>query len=467
MCGPESIGVKSEMCQGGVYTEMAGCAFDPAKDYSCYSIPSVVGNPICGDGMPQASAPCMVPDCTLCNSQQGLPGGTYLDSSGALKVGYCVCSAPGGSAPKWSCAADTSWPCPGSAGCRSVTGSGGSIGIGGAPGGTGGTGGAGGSSFGGDPQCPSTVAKGGACGPTDLQFCYKTCGPQKLGVKSETCTTAGTYAEMSGCNFDPGRDYSCFAIAAQANPACPAAPPQAATACDVPACTVCNSMQGLSGGGYVDSAGAAKVGFCVCQPPDATGTRTWSCASDTQWPCPLGAGCNGTGAGGSGGAAGAGGGGGAAGTGGAGGGSSFGQPACPGTVAKAAACAPTDVQFCYKVCGPEKTGVKSETCQTNGIYAEMSGCMFDPTRDYSCYKLPAIGNAACGANSTPINGSTCDVAACSVCNSLEGTPGGGYLDSSGAAKVGYCVCQAPNSAGMRTWSCASDTAWPCPGGSGC
>jgi hypothetical protein len=357
----------------------------------------------------------------------------------------------------------------GRGGAAGTTGRAGSTGVAGTSGtaGIGGTGGTGGW-FGSMPPCPSTVAKGGVCVPTDVQFCYKPCGPEKLGVKSETCTTAGVYAEMSGCSYDPSLDYSCFAIAAQADPACPAAPPQAATPCDVPVCTVCNSFQGVSGGGYVDASGAAKVGFCVCQPPDATGTRTWSCASDTQWPCPMGAGCSGTGAGGSGGAAGAGGSGGdgATGTGGAGGGSSFGQPACPATVAKAAACVPTDVQFCYKTCGPEKTGVKSETCQTSGTYAEMSGCTFDSTRDYSCYKLPAISNAACGVGA-PNAGSTCDVAACTVCNSLAGEPGGTYLDSAGASRLGYCVCQAPNSAGLRTWSCASDTAWPCPGNSGC
>src|SRR5262245_8161089 len=62
-------------------------------------------------------------------------------------------------------------------------------------GGQGGTGGGAGtgSAFG-EPACLSTVSKGGACTPTDQQFCYKTCGPARLGVKSETCT-GGFYAE--------------------------------------------------------------------------------------------------------------------------------------------------------------------------------------------------------------------------------------------------------------------------------
>jgi hypothetical protein len=41
----------------------------------------------------------------------------------------------------------------------------------------------------------------------------------------------------------------------------------------------------------------------------------------------------------------------------------------------------------------------------------------------------------------------------------------GYLDSKGNPKAGYCVCIA-GSAGNK-WSCASASAWPCPGGQGC
>lgn len=65
---------------------------------------------------------------------------------------------------------------------------------------------------------------------------------------------------------------------------------QAGTACTVPSCTLCNSLQGNIGGHYLDAAGAPKIGWCVCHP-GANGLTTWSCASDTAWPCPLGAGC--------------------------------------------------------------------------------------------------------------------------------------------------------------------------------
>jgi hypothetical protein len=331
-------------------------------------------------------------------------------------------------------------------------------GAGGSVGGRGGSAGRGGNGFG-EPACVSTVAEGGACTAVDQQLCYKTCGPEKQGAKSETCT-GGVYNESS-CAFAASKDYSCYAIRAAPNAACPSQTPMASSPCEVAECTLCNTLQGLAGGQYFDAAGAAKVGWCVCQPPDAAGMRAWSCASNTAWPCPIGIGCDGTG-----GSRGTGGGGGVGGVGGAGGGD-FGQPACLPTVVKGGACVSTDQQFCYKTCGPQAVGVKAETCTSAGVYAEMSGCTFDPARDYSCYKLPGAANAACVPGLTPQASQPCDAAACAVCNSTQGLPGGIYLDTTGAPKVGYCVCQPPNAAGARLWSCASDTAWPCPLGSGC
>jgi len=149
------------------------------------------------------------------------------------------------------------------------------------------------------------------------------------------------------------------------------------------------------------------------------------------------------------------------------GGSAFGDPACPSTVSKGGACAPTDIQFCYKTCGPEKSGIKSETCQTSGTYSEMSGCMFNPAADYSCYKLPATADPMC-TGITPKASDPCTIDMCHACNSLGGVAGGHYMDSGGADKTGFCVCQAPNSSGARVWSCGSDNgSWPCPGNTGC
>jgi hypothetical protein len=127
-------------------------------------------------------------------------------------------------------------------------------------------------------------SKGVTCTPDDPQLCYKTCGPFNIGFKSETCSGT-TYAEMTGCSFPPG-DYSCYRIPTSIAPSCPADPPKAGDACTVGECVLCNV-----GGGYFDSKGSAKTGYCICPPPDDEGTRQWSCASDTAWPCPTGLGC--------------------------------------------------------------------------------------------------------------------------------------------------------------------------------
>src|SRR5262245_10177432 len=98
---------------------------------------------------------------------------------------------------------------PGTAGSSS-TGTAGTTGNAGTSGtaGTTGTGGSASTGTGGtglySPSCTglTTAAsaeptKGGACVAADPQLCYKTCGPEKAGAKSETCT-GGVYAEMSG-----------------------------------------------------------------------------------------------------------------------------------------------------------------------------------------------------------------------------------------------------------------------------
>jgi hypothetical protein len=141
------------------------------------------------------------------------------------------------------------------------------------------------------PLCsdvPATAAgaptKGGACTATDSQLCYKTCGPQSVGFKSETCTN-GAYVEQTGCSFPDG-DYACYKIPAAVDATCPKMPPQATMACDVAMCTPCNVD-----GNYLDSSGASKQGYCVCPEAGEMGMRKWSCASSTSWPCPLGKGC--------------------------------------------------------------------------------------------------------------------------------------------------------------------------------
>jgi hypothetical protein len=134
-------------------------------------------------------------------------------------------------------------------------------------------------------------AKGIACTAADPQLCYKTCGPNDVGFKSETCM-AGLYAEQSGCSFPDNLDASCYKIPATVDPSCPATAPMASdpAGCNVAACTLC-SVSGM----YLNSTGMSKPGYCVCpaaDPANPTKLRKWSCASTTAWPCPDGEGCN-------------------------------------------------------------------------------------------------------------------------------------------------------------------------------
>ena len=141
------------------------------------------------------------------------------------------------------------------------------------------------------PLCGNVVTalgvnptKSGNCTATDPQLCYKTCGPRSSGFKSETCQ-GGVYVEQSGCSFPPG-DYSCYKIPLTMDPTCPTTAPQANMSCSVAECVLCSD----AAGGYLDSTGAAKTGYCVC-PATTTGTGKWSCASSTAWPCPANQGC--------------------------------------------------------------------------------------------------------------------------------------------------------------------------------
>ena len=118
-------------------------------------------------------------------------------------------------------------------------------------------------------------------------------------------------------------------------------------------------------------------------------------------------------------------------------------------------------QRCYKTCGPEKSGAKSETC-TGGVVRGDVGLQLRAGARLRLLQDPGGGQHRLPGRRTPQASTDCTVDHCVVCNSTGGLPGGGYRDSGGAAKAGYCVCQAANSAGKRTWSCASDTAVALP-----
>jgi hypothetical protein len=152
----------------------------------------------------------------------------------------------------------------GASGDTSTAGTGGS--------GTAGTGGSGTAGTGALPFC-TTETKGAAC-TTEGQACNKTCGPQSVGTKSETCT-AGVYVEGS-CVFDctnTNTNWACYAGLATA-PMCETGT-QASMPCTAAACAPCQ-------GSYLDSSGASKVGGCVCA--GTAGSEKWSCASSTAWP---------------------------------------------------------------------------------------------------------------------------------------------------------------------------------------
>jgi len=114
-CGPETskgVGFKSETCIEGSYAE-GDCVFPADADYSCYAIPDTI-DATCPAETPQATQPCDVAYCVICNV-----GGNYLTSSGESKTGYCVCPE-GATDRKWSCASTDAWPCPAGQGCGSI-----------------------------------------------------------------------------------------------------------------------------------------------------------------------------------------------------------------------------------------------------------------------------------------------------------------------------------------------------------
>ncbi len=135
------------------------------------------------------------------------------------------------------------------------------------------------------------------------------------------------------------------------------------------------------------------------------------------------------------------------------------DPACMDGIVKGSACTAASAPLCYKSCGPNNLGFKSETCQS-GTYNEQSGCTFPAAQDYSCYKIPTSLPAVCPSATVPRAGTACQVANCNVC--FGGIGGPQYQDSTGTQKPGYCVC---SDAGI--WTCASTTSWPCPDGPGC
>jgi hypothetical protein len=79
--------------------------------------------------------------------------------------------------------------------------------------------------------------------------------------------------------------------------------------------------------------------------------------------------------------------------------------------------------------------------------------------DYTCYKLPVPPATVPTCDTTPPTiGTSCTAAPCAPCGSATGK---GFLDLTGIAHAGYCVCTSSR------WNCAVAKDWPCPGNTGC
>ena len=136
-----------------------------------------------------------------------------------------------------------------------------------------------------DPACGEGVVKGTACSVASAQFCYKSCGPDNVGYKRETCV-GGAYDELqSGCTFPAVQDYSCYELPASLPAECPSGVPRGGRPCQIAECKPCFGGS-IVAPQYQDSTGAQKPGYCVCSE-----LRTWTCGSIGSWPCPDGQGC--------------------------------------------------------------------------------------------------------------------------------------------------------------------------------
>jgi hypothetical protein len=115
---------------------------------------------------------------------------------------------------------------------------------------------------------------------------------------------------------------------------------------------------------------------------------------------------------------------------------------------------------CYKTCGPRySSGWKPLTC-SSGVFTEISDCTWTGD-DYSAFRIPATMDAidpSCPAD-PPQATTACNVDACISCASANG----GYMDSGGTLKNGWCTCYHGPDADP-VWTCGTaGKAWPCPG----
>jgi len=124
----------------------------------------------------------------------------------------------------------------------------------------------------------------------------------------------------------------------------------------------------------------------------------------------------------------------------------------------------TGLPPCRKTCGPARSGYRDCACDAATQMWACTGCNFDPVNDYSCFKLPdpvpacpPDGTDPSGAQ-LPLAASPCTLAPCQPCGSSTAP---GYRDSTGAPKVGFCICVPSGQPGQGgVYSCASVADWP-------
>jgi hypothetical protein len=268
-------------------------------------------------------------------------------------------------------------------------------------------------------------------------------------VKSEICSTGGVYSEMSVVRLRSGQD---FPATHPGGRQCrlPGGDAQASAECAVPTCTLCNSTMGLAGGQFMTRRARSRSATASARGPTRRGSgrgaaratrrgrARWARAAARSSPdrgrgwWRLGRGR----------------------------GERRVWPARLSIHRRAGRLLhPRGRSVLLQAVRPRELGVKSETC-AGSVYAEMSGCTFDPAGDYACYKIRPPPTARAGRNSAAEQ--PCSVAPCTLCNSAGGTANGTYTDSAGVERPGYCVCAATGK-----WSCVAATSWPCPAGAGC
>lgn len=106
-CGPGKIGSKTCTCTSNAW-KCPACSFPAGADYSCYKLSTPV--PACDPvTLPTAGASCTATACSTCGDSLGKG---FIDISGVVRAGYCVCISN-----RWNCALTKEWPCPGNQGC--------------------------------------------------------------------------------------------------------------------------------------------------------------------------------------------------------------------------------------------------------------------------------------------------------------------------------------------------------------